>query len=402
MQATVSDRPRLQFSILQICFFGWSLNAFDSLMLSLLLPAISLSFALTHAEAGLLQSATLVAAAAGGWAGGVASDRGGRMFALRAAVLWLAICSVGCALAPNYLALLILRTGQGVGLGAEWVAGIALLSAAFGADRRGWAIGIVQSGWSLGWGAAVLASMIILPRLPTGPDWRLTFLLGLPPALFIFFARRDLSNQPVRPPASPPLAIFQRANLRTTLCATVMGIGAHAGYYGLFTWLPTYMHADRQLSALSTGANLGTIIIAFGIGCIAAGILADRIGQRRTLAIYTAACMVLVALYLLVPTNGRAMLVLGFPLGFCSAGVPTLIASLLSQIFPENLRGSGIGFSYNVGRVVAAFLPALIGLAGDIFPLGSVIGCFTVLSYSLTLIALALLPRDGRQGAPQC
>ena len=83
---------------------------------------------------------------------------------------------------------------------------------------------------------------------------------------------------------------------------------------------------------------------------------------------------------------------LGFPLGFFTAGIPASMATLFSELYPEDIRGSGVGFCYNAGRIFAAGLPALIGWLSNSMHLGTAIGIDAALSYTLVLVAVLLLP----------
>ena len=178
-----------------------------------------------------------------------------------------------------------------------------------------------------------------------------------------------------------------------TLVGSLFGLGAHGGYYSLFTWLPTYLTQERHLSVVGTGSYLGVIIAAYWLGCVAAGQLLDRLGRRRTVAWFAAGCVALTVTYLLLPISSGVMLVLGFPLGFCAAGIPASMGTLFSELYPEEMRGSGAGFCYNAGRVVAAGLPALVGWMAETMPLSAAIGIDASFSYALVLVATWLLPR---------
>jgi MFS family permease len=92
------------------------------------------------------------------------------------------------------------------------------------------------------------------------------------------------------------------------------------------------------------------------------------------------------------------MLVLGFPLGFFASGIFAGMGALFTELFPTELRGSGQGFCYNSGRGLAAFFPALVGMASASMPLGQAIGLFAGGAYGLVIIAALMLPETrGRE-----
>ncbi|WP_457105378.1 MFS transporter [Methylobacterium sp. P5_C11] len=388
------------------CLGGWSLDALDVQMFSLAMPALIATFRLSAPQAGLLGAVTLVAAASGGWLGGLAADRIGRVRTLQITVLWFAVATFLAAFAQSFAQLMILKALQGIGFGAEWAAGAALIAEAIRPEHRGKALGAVQAGWALGWGAAVLLATAAFSLLDQESAWRALFACGLAPALLILFLRRavpepDRSRGPTgrgRAPAGP-LAIFSPGLLRVTVIATLVGLGAHGGFHALFTWLPTYLRAERGASVLGTGLYLAVIIVAFGLGCLVAGGLVDRLGRRRTVALYAAGCMILVVLYLLVPVDGTGLLLLGAPLGFCTAGIPASLAALFSELFPDGLRGTGMGFCYSAGRLASALMPLGVGLLSEVCGLGPAIGLSAIGAYGLVLLAVALLPDRQPGGA---
>jgi MFS family permease len=385
------------------CLGGWSLDAFDVQMFGLAIPALITTFGLSRADAGLIGAVTLVAAALGGWIGGVLSDRIGRVRTLQITVLWFAVSTFLAAFAQSFAQLLGLKLLQGLGFGAEWAAGAVLMAEAIRPEHRGKALGAVQGGWAIGWGAAVLLSTAAFSAFGPETAWRVLFACGLAPALLILFIRRSVPEPDRGPtPAAPrrsfsPVAIFTPGLRRVTMIGALLGLGAHGGFHALFTWLPTYLSAERGTSVLGTGLYLGLIIVAFGLGCLAAGSLVDRLGRRQTVALFALGCMALVALYLLVPVDGTVLLLLGLPLGFCTAGIPASLAALLSELFPAGLRGTGMGFCYNAGRLASAVLPLGVGLLSEILGLGPAIGVSALAAYGLVLLAVTLLP-DARPG----
>ncbi|MCX4194940.1 MFS transporter [Methylobacterium organophilum] len=342
--------------------------------------------------------------ALGGWLGGLAADRIGRVRALQITVLWFAVATFLAAFAQSFAQLLTLKALQGIGFGAEWAAGAALMAEAIGPEHRGRALGAVQGGWALGWGAAVLLATAAFSVLDQETAWRALFACGLAPALLLIYLRRSVPEpaRPVGRPARPPagsLAIFAPGLRRVTVLATLLGLGAHGGFHALFTWLPTYLSVERGASVLGTGLYLAIIIAAFGLGCLVAGGLVDRLGRRRTVALYAAGCMALVVLYLLLPVGGTGLLLLGAPLGFCTAGIPASLAALFSELFPDGLRGTGMGFCYNAGRLASGLLPLGVGLLSEILGLGPAIGLSALGAYGLVLLAVALLPDRQSGGA---
>ena len=176
------------------------------------------------------------------------------------------------------------------------------------------------------------------------------------------------------------------------LIGGLLGTGAHGGYYALTTWLPAYLKTERGLSVLGTGAYLGVIIVAFWCGCMAASLLLDRIGRRRTVTLFAVGCVATVIAYTFVPLTNPQMLVLGFPLGFLAAGIPASLGALFNELYPSGIRGTGVGFCYNFGRIAAAAFPVLVGYLSESVSLGAAIGLDAALAYSLVVVAVLLLP----------
>ena len=59
---------------------------------------------------------------------------------------------------------------------------------------------------------------------------------------------------------------------------------------------------------------------------------------------------------------------------------------------PSGLRGTGVGFCYNFGRIAAAAFPVLVGHVSESVSLGAAIGIDAALAYSLVVVAVLLLP----------
>lgn len=226
------------------------------------------------------------------------------------------------------------------------------------------------------------------------------FGVGLLPALFIVYVRRAIPEPTLaattrRTPAGGSggfWGIFSPAVLRLTVVGSLLGVGAHGGYYALMTWLPTFLKTERKLSVLGTGGYLAVIIFAFWCGCIASAQLIDRIGRRRNITIFAVCCVATVIAYVFLPLTNRQMLFMGFPLGFFAAGIPASLGALFNELYPAGIRGTGVGFCYNFGRIASAAFPWLVGHMSESMPLGQAIGIDAALAYSLVVLAVLALP----------
>lgn len=382
------------------CYGGWTLDALDAQMFALVIPAITAAFHVSRAAAGSVAGVTLASSACGGWIAGALADRYGRVRLLQATVACFSVFSLLSAVTQNLPQLLLYKSLQGLGFGGEWAVGTVLLAEVVSRKHRGRALGVVQSGWAVGWGAAVLLYAVISLMAPTQFAWRLLFAFGALPALLLLYMqhslreprRVDAANAYGGSSAASLLKIFSPDALRMTLTGALLGLGAHGGYYALNTWLPTYLMSERHISVLGTSGYLGVIIASFWCGCVAAAFLLDLLGRRRTILLFSVCCAAVVWIYLLVPIGNRQMLWLGAPLGFFSAGIPAGMGALFSEMYAANMRGAGVGFCYNFGRIVSAGLPALVGVLSARLPLGVAVGTIAGGAYLLVAIAVLTLP----------
>jgi len=63
----------------------------------------------------------------------------------------------------------------------------------------------------------------------------------------------------------------------------------------------------------------------------------------------------------------------------------------LAELYPSRARGAGQGFTYNFGRAVGAFFPAMVGFLSVSIGLAGAVA-FGALAYGLCLVALIFLP----------
>jgi MFS family permease len=383
------------------CFAGWGLDALDVQMFTLAIPAIIAVYGIDHTQAGAISGVTLVSSALGGWLAGALSDRMGRVKTLQMTILWFAGFTFLCAFAQSFPQLLVLKALQGFGFGGEWAAGAVLMAETIRTEHRGKAMGAVQSAWAVGWAGAVLLYAVAFSWLPTDMAWRAMFGVGLLPAVLVLYVRRNL-REPVRvaqSPAAPPVSVWRQIAqvfhprvVKTTLIGAVLGTGAHGGYYAIMTWLPTFLSKERHLSVLNTGGYLAVVIVAFWCGSMASAYLLDRIGRRRNIAFFAFACIVTVLAYVMLPMSNTEMLALGFPLGFFAAGIPASLGALFNELYPADMRGTGVGFCYNFGRIASAGFPVLVGYMSHSMSLGAAIGIDAAIAYGLAMFAVLLLP----------
>ena len=379
-------------------FLGYSLDSYDFWVLPLGLVAIAGTFGLGTAQTGLLATTTLVCSALGGIVAGVLADRIGRARTLMITVAVYAVFTALCGLAPNYETLLVFRALQGLGFGGEWAAGAILVAEYAEARHRGRAVAMIQSSWALGWGLAVLVYTLVFQLVDQDMAWRVLFWTGALPALMVFYVRRSVTDAPAfsrqRADATrePVTAIFRGGLARTTVFATLLATGVQGGYYTLATWVPTYLKTGRGLSVVGTGGYLAFLITGAFCGYLTGGRFTDKIGRKPTFALFSVLSGALILLYTRLPASANAyVMFLGFPLGFCSSAIFSGFGAFLSELFPGRIRGTGQGFTYNVGRGVGAFFPTIIGYLASTYSVGGAMA-FGALAYALAVVALFGLP----------
>jgi MFS family permease len=394
------------------CKIGYALDAMDTQFLSFVIPTLIATWGLSKGDAGLIGTVTLLTSAAGGWIAGILSDRIGRVKTLQLTILWFAFFTVLCGLAQNFNQLLLARGLMGFGMGGEWTAGAILIGEVIRAKDRGKAVGMVQAGWAIGWGVSALLYALMFSLLPAEWAWRSLFLLGILPALFVIFIRRFVDEPEVFVAQQKQqkqqeaegaerakfTEIFSPKMISTTLRAVLLTTGAQGGYYAITTWLPTFLKTERHLTVLGTGGYLAMVIVGSYVGYIVSAFLTDYLGRKKNFILFATGSLCIALAYTRLPVTDNVMLFLGFPLGFFVSGVFSGMGAFLTELFPTRIRGSGQGFSYNMGRAVGSLFPLLIGLASQKMALGEAIGIFAATAYGVMILAALTLPETrGKQ-----
>lgn len=386
---------------------GWTLDAMDFVLYLMAIPTLRREFGFGPEMAGLLATVALLSSAAGGVFFGWVADRIGRTRTLSLTILLYSAASLGSATATGVVQLLAWRTLLGFGLGGEWSAGAVLVAESWPAAHRGKAIAFMQSGWAIGYLLAALAAAVILPTL----GWRALFVFGVAPALLVLWIRKRVEEPPLwrdrtlRPAEMRPLGLLARLGLRGRLAlATTVSAAVMFGYWGLFTWLPTFLASP----VAEGGAGLGLVrsvawIVPMQLGAFAGylsfGYFADRFGRRPAFVAFLIGAALLAPLYGHLADSPALLLALSPLLGYFGHGYFSVFGALLAELFPTAIRGTAQGFAYNGGRALSALAPLSVGALARAFGLGPALGA-TAGFFLLGALFMLLLPETRGSDLP--
>lgn len=388
-------------------FLGWTLDGMDVMLYAFAIQPIRAEFGLGASAAGALASATLITGAVGGVLAGFLADRFGRVRVLIGSILVYSLATGGTATAHGLVALVAWRALVGFGLGAEWSAGSVLVAETWPASHRGRAIGLVQSGWAIGYLCAAGLAAAIVPRF----GWRTLFVVGVLPALLTIWIFRRVREPEIwlrqraaatgaagaalpvsAAAAARPGDLLRPPLRRLTLAATALATALLFAYWGLVTWIPAFLSSPIDqggagLGLVKSAAFLVPMQIGAFLGYTLFGGLADRFGRRPAFLMFVLAAAAIVPLYGIAGRSPAALLALGPLVGFFGHGYFSLFGAMLSEIFPSSIRATAQGVCYNSGRAASALAPFAIGAAADRFGFGLALG----MTAGLYLVGAALI-----------
>jgi len=374
---------------------GWMLDSMDVQLYALILLEIMRDLQMDQATGGLLASLTLLASAVGGVLFGFLADRWGRTRALTASILVYSVFTAACGLSENVMQLALFRILLGLGFGGEWAAGAALVAETWPAEHRGKALGIMQSAWAVGYALAAATAAIVLPRW----GWRTVFFVGILPAAITLWIRARVSEPAIwvesRHEKGSLWEIFAAGRLKNTLVATFMNAGTMFAWWGLFTWIPTYLkkpltEGGAGLSVLDSGIWIIVLAVGQFLGYVSFGFIADAFGRKRAYLLYLILAALLVPVYG-ATRNPLALLVLGPFLAFFGTGYFSGFGAITAEMFPTRIRARAQGLTYNVGRVASAVAPFAVGRLAQSYGLGVAFN-LTAGAFALSAVLAAFLP----------
>lgn len=374
---------------------GWMLDATDFLLFNFALLSIQGEFGLTRQQVTLPVISALVASAIGGIAFGRIADRIGRVKAMTISILVYSLATAGMATAQNLWQLVAWRVLVGLGMGGEWSCGSVLVAETWPAKHRAKAMGIMQSGWAIGALIAAALSALVLERY----GWRVLFLIGAAPALLAFFIRRNVEEPQIwreRVETSRWSEIFSPEYRQRTLLATLVASSVLLAFWGVTTWLPTFLASPVSEGGAGLTMTKGAqwlILLQLGafFGYISFGWIADRIGRRPAFTLFMVGATAVVPIFAFGARSVITLLIVGPLVGYFAHGYFSMFGAMLAELFPTRIRASAQGFCYNTGRLASVAAPFAIGAASTKHGLGFAIACDAIF-FALAGMLIWLLP----------
>src|ERR1700716_970089 len=237
---------------------------------------------------------------------GPLADRFGRTRVLAATIFAYALFTGAAALAQNVWELGLFRLLAGIGIGGEWALAGTYVAEAWPEDRRKMGAGYLQTGYYFGFFIAAALNYTVGARF----GWRAMFLCGLSPVIVSILITMRVKeperwkHRSMEKKSRGSLAeIFGEKYRRRTLVNAALLTVAIIGLWAGAVYEPTAIiilakKAGMSSAQASKAASVGTAILSLGtiLGCLAVPRLAERLGRKKTLAIYFAGMFTFIAL----------------------------------------------------------------------------------------------------------
>ncbi len=386
------------YQILLLSWAGWVFDFYDLVLYTFLLIPIGKELNLSNVQLSYVLGASLTATAIGGVVFGMLSDRFGRKAVLQWTILTYSIGTFLSGFSASLPLLILFRVITGLGVGGEWATGQTYVGETFPPQMRGRYGAYMQTGAPIGIALASVVGGFLAPEI----GWRACFFLSVLPALLVviirrslpesdlWLARREMSAQPGAAPkektASRFLQLFSREHRKFFILALILAIFDMSAYWFTYSWLPGYLHQQRQFSLAKSAAWILVTQTGGFLGYFTFGFVADRLGRRPAYTIYSflmaGGLVMITLLWETIAVSPPVILACMFLVGF-GTGMFGGYGPLFSELFPTDIRNTAMGSAFNLARGVQFFTPVIIAQVATRYGLGggiSIAALFAVLT----------------------
>jgi putative MFS transporter len=420
---------RFQWRLFWINGLVWASDAMEIIAIGFVIPSIVATFAVGPGAAGLIGSLFFAGMMVGAWGFGVLADRWGRRTVFLITIAMNALFALLSAFAPTFVTLLLFRFLTGAAVGGTLPVDYSLTAEYLPKAQRGRFLVYLESFWAVGTVAIALIAWAIVPAMPED-GWRWIFainalpgLLGLlvrlwvpeSPRFLLLQGRAEEARQvlervarmnrtpvpvlrlaPLVPPrGSTTAALFGPTLRKRTLRLAVVWFGLSYGYYGVFTWLrPIFV--GQGVEVLQTYWFLVVLATAQVPGYLLAAYLVERIGRRPTLALFLLGSAG-ASMFFALSTAPAVVIGASLLLSFSLLGAWGALYAYTPEVYPTEVRATGMGFAGAVARAAGIVAAQLGGLLLALsFPVA-----LSIYALALALAgAAALAMRERTEGRP--
>ncbi len=286
--------------------------------------------------------------------------------------IWAGLAGIAFALfADSFTTGLILRCLTGFGLAGTYMPGLKMVTAKFGPEKRGWAIGLYVGAFSLGTALSLLFSGVLSGLF----DWRTAiFVSSLGPIAGGILAAISLDSMP------PVRTGGEKASFKTVInnrpaLLVMLGYAAHMWeMFGMRGWIVAFFAAamvSRNFDvvvATSYGAVLSAAIIMMGgFSTALAGSLSDRFGRVRTIQVIMVASATCSFLFgWIKPWPAVIIVLFSLVYGVLVTAESSVLSTSVTELVPFGSLGSAMALQSLLGWSAAAVAPAVFGVILDL------------------------------------
>lgn len=373
---------------------SWMFDAMDVGILSFIAADLALKWSLSPQQVGLFTSVNSIGMAFGAAIAGFMADKLGRKNVLLWTLLIFSIASGLSAAATSFAVLCVLRFIAGFGLGGELPVASTLVSESVPVKDRGRAVVLLESFWAAGWIIAALIAYFIIPDY----GWQAAFLIGALPALYALYLRRAINDSPKylsqqqankKKPSFRQsfVAVWHKEHRRSTIMLWILWFTVVFSYYGMFLWLPSVM-VLKGFSLVKSFEYVLIMTLAQLPGYFTAAYFIEKFGRKFVLFIYLIFTAVS-AIWFGNATTEWMLIASGICLSFFNLGAWGGMYAYTPELYPTNVRSTGVGLAASFGRIGGVIAPFLVGvLVADKINIGSIFWMFFV---TIIIGALAVL-----------
>lgn len=385
-----------QWAVIFAAWLGWGFDVFDGFLFNFvatncipsllhLTPGTKPTMLQTVYWTGIGTSILLIGWAVGGILFGKVADRIGRTKTLMLTMLVYAAGTSACALAPSLTWLFVFRFISSLGIGGEWAAGASLVAEVVPEKRRVEAGALLYTSAPFGlFLAAFVNKMIAGDILKASPDlsWRYVMACGLIPAVFAMIVRLFVKeperwkNAAEGSTRGRVRELFRSENIRITISGLIPSVVVLVTWWSCNAFIQVVvsnmaiahaqsLHFDKlaTLALKQDWISRGSNWFNFGglLGTLLTIPIAKRFGRRAMFGIYLVLSSAAILTAFGFNWPAETQLLLYFPIGLTIFGVFGSFTFYLPELFPTRLRATGSGFCYNIGRIITAIGPILVG-----------------------------------------